>query len=160
SPPNSPRQASVIPVHEDAANQTIKLSPVALWDPNTPNLYQATLCLKRQQEVLDTIWTYFGMRKIDFELAKESGVPAALRVNGVARYLRGALYQSYYPDGVYTASSVETLKEDITQAKKFGFNFLRVHIKVDDPVLYHWADRLGILLMADFPNFGEGGDTP
>src|SRR5262249_55303615 len=69
SPPNSPRQASVIPVHEDAANQTIKLSPVALWDPNTPNLYQATLCLKRQQEVLDTIWTYFGMRKIDFELA-------------------------------------------------------------------------------------------
>src|SRR5262249_10793131 len=124
------------------------------------NLYQATLCLKRQQEVLDTIWTYFGMRKIDFELAKESGVPAALRVNGVARYLRGALYQSYYPDGVYTASSVETLKEDITQAKKFGFNFLRVHIKVDDPVLYHWADRLGILLMADFPNFGEGGDTP
>ncbi|HYG36299.1 MAG TPA: glycoside hydrolase family 2, partial [Clostridia bacterium] len=42
----------------------------------------------------------------------------------------------------------------------FGFNFLRVHIKIDDPLLLYWADKLGILLMADFPNFGEGGDTP
>src|SRR2546421_6830801 len=95
------------------------------------------------------------MRKIDFELAKESGVPAALRVNGVARYLRGALYQSYHPDGVYTATTVETLKDDIAWAKHFGFNFLRVHIKVDDPLLLYWADRLGMLLMSDFPNFGE-----
>ena len=102
---------------------------------------------------------YFGMRKIDFEFAKESGVPAALRVNGVARYLRGALYQSYHPDGVYTATNVETLKKDIEWAKHFGFNFLRVHIKVDDPLLLYWADKLGMLLMADFPNFGEGGDT-
>jgi hypothetical protein len=99
------------------------------------------------------------MRKIDFEIAKESGVPTALRVNGVPRYLRGALYQSFYPDGVYTASSVDVLKNDITHAKRFGFNFLRVHIKVDDPLLYYWADKLGMLIMADFPNFGEGGDT-
>jgi hypothetical protein len=87
-------------------------------------------------------------------------VPAALRLNGVARYLRGALYQSYFPDGVYTASSAETLRNDIRFAKHFGFNFLRVHIKIDDPLLLYWADKLGMLLMADFPNFGEGGDTP
>src|SRR5204863_3107843 len=91
--------------------------------------------------------------------SKNSGVPTALRLNGVARYLRGALYQSYFPDGVYTAASVDTLKKDITYAKNFGFNFLRVHIKVDDPLLLYWADKLGILLMCDFPNFGEGGDT-
>src|SRR5262249_29946850 len=79
--------------------------------------------------------------------------------NGVPRYLRGALHQSFYPDGVYTASSVDVLKNDIAHAKGFGFNFLRIHIKVDDPLLYHWADKMGMLLMADFPNFGEGGDT-
>src|SRR5207248_6747078 len=27
------------------------------------------------------------------------------------------------------------------------------------PLLLYWADRLGMLIMADFPNFGEGGDT-
>ncbi|HWI56887.1 MAG TPA: glycoside hydrolase family 2, partial [Bacillota bacterium] len=126
----------------------------------TPHLYPTLVRLRCRDRVLDTVRTYFGMRKVDFEVAQESGVPAALRLNGVPRYLRGALYQSYYPDGVYTASSVETLKNDILYAKKFGFNFLRVHIKIDDPLFLYWADKLGMLLMADFPNFGEGGDTP
>ena len=35
----------------------------------------------------------------------------------------------------------------------------RIHIKIDDPLLLFYADTLGILLMVDFPNFGEGGDT-
>ncbi len=160
SPPRGEKQRKAIEVRGGVAEQTFDVNPVLLWDPNAPNLYDAMLHLRRGDELLDSIRTYFGMRKIDFELARESGVPAALRVNGVARYLRGALYQSYYPDGVYTAGSVETIKEDIVYAKKFGFNFLRVHIKVDDPMVYYWADKLGILLMADFPNFGEGGDTP
>jgi hypothetical protein len=159
-PPNAPRISVRLKVREEKAESTVKLTPVALWDPNSPHLYEAILQLKRDGHVLDTVRTYFGIRRIDFELANESSVPAALRINGVVRYLRGALYQSYFTDGVYTASSVDTLKDDIAHAKRFGFNFLRVHIKVDDPLLYCWADRLGMLLMADFPNFGEGGDTP
>src|SRR5207247_8232021 len=128
--------------------QTLKFSKAFLWEPNEPNLYHVLLRLRHNSRVADTIHTYFGMRRIDFELSRESGVPAALKVNGVARYLRGALYQSYFPEGVYTASSEETLKNDIAWAKKFGFNFLRVHIKVDDTMLLYWADKLGILLMA------------
>src|ERR1051326_3586524 len=159
SPSDAGVQATVVEVREGVAERTIKLGALRLWDPNTPNLYDISLTLRRKGEALDVVRGYFGMRKIDFELAKESGVPSAIRVNGVPRYLRGALYQSYHPDGVYTATSVETLKNDIAYAKKFGFNFLRVHIKVDDPLLLYWADKLGMLLMADFPNFGEGGDT-
>jgi len=158
--PSSTTQTSKFQVREGTASDRIKLAQVALWDPNSPNLYIATLRLSIQGKPVDTVRTYFGMRKIDFEMSKESGVPSALRVNGMARYLRGALYQSYFPEGVYTAASVETLKDDIAYAKKFGFNFLRIHIKVDDPLLLYWADKLGILLMSDFPNFGEGGDTP
>ena len=159
SPPDSKPLTALLPVRNGLAEGTLKVKPLLLWEPNSPHLYDVVLRLRSQGMVFDTVRTYFGMRKIDFELAKESDVPTALRVNGVARYLRGALYQSYYPDGVYTASSVETLKQDILWAKRFGFNFLRIHIKVDDPQLLYWADKLGILLMADFPNFGEGGDT-
>ena len=75
-------------------------------------------------------------------------------------YLRGALHQSFYPDGVYTAGDASVLRNDIAHAKKCGFDFLRIHIKIDDPLLLHYADTMGILLMLDFPNFGEGGDTP
>ena len=81
-------------------------------------------------------------------------------LNGRALYLRGALHQSFYPDGVYTAGDARTLRDDIAFAKKAGFDFLRIHIKIDDPLLLYYADTLGMLLMADFPNFGEGGDTP
>jgi hypothetical protein len=148
-----------IPVRNGKAEQKIEIPNPVLWDPNQPHLYPVVLRLREGERELDTVRTYFGMRKIDFEMSRE-GVPAALRLNGVARYLRGALYQSYYPDGVYTAACAETLRNDIRYAKQFGFNFLRVHIKIDDPLLLYWADKLGILLMADFPNFGEGGDTP
>ncbi len=159
TPPAAAAQTAVLDVCKGVAEGELTLKSVALWDPNSPNLYSLLLQLRSQQRNIDAVRGYFGLRKIDFELARESGVPAALRLNGVVRYLRGALYQSYFPDGVYTASSAEVLKNDIRSAKKFGFNFLRVHIKVDDPVLLYWADKLGILLMADFPNFGEGGDT-
>jgi hypothetical protein len=158
--PDSTAQSFQLQIRNGLASGETRFSKLALWDPNSPNLYNVQLRRLHQGKVVDTVRTYFGMRKIDFEIAKDSGVPAALRVNGEARYLRGALYQSYFPEGVYTAASVETLKDDIACAKKFGFNFLRIHIKVDDPLLLYWADTLGILLMADFPNFGEGGDTP
>ena len=45
-------------------------------------------------------------------------------------------------------------------AKKVGFNFLRIHIKIEDPLFLYYADTIGMMVMADFPNFGEGGDTP
>ena len=80
-------------------------------------------------------------------------------MNGEPIYIRGALYQSYYPDGIYTAGDAQVLRDDIAYAKRVGFDLLRIHIKVDDPLLLYYADTLGMLLMCDFPNFGEGGDT-
>ncbi|HYG24329.1 MAG TPA: glycoside hydrolase family 2 TIM barrel-domain containing protein [Verrucomicrobiae bacterium] len=157
--PNGTTQTERLMLQGQDASKVIKLRELQLWDPNSPFLYAVHLRLLRGEQVLDTVHSYFGMRKIDFELAKDSQAPTALRVNGVPRYLRGALHQSFYPDGVYTAYSVEVIKNDISYAKKVGFNFLRIHIKVDDPLIYHWADKMGMLLMADMPNFGEGGDT-
>ncbi|MEY2465810.1 MAG: hypothetical protein QOD03_331 [Verrucomicrobiota bacterium] len=152
-------QTSSLKIKDGVADETIKLQTLKLWDPNEPNLYNVQLRLRHGKETQDLVRTYFGMRKVDFEIARESGVPTSLRLNGVPRYLRGALHQSFYPDGVYTASSVDVIKNDIAYGKKVGFNFLRIHIKVDDPLIYYWADKMGMLLMADFPNFGEGGDT-
>lgn len=168
-----------------AAVQTIAVIPLCLWDPNQPDLYRVVLCLheaasapkrggqSRDQSTLaadgkaaiglDEVHSYFGMRKIDAESVvdgESSSAPMILRFNNEPRYLRGALYQSYHPDGVYTAGDAEVIRDDILFAKKAGFNFLRVHIKIDDPLVLYYADTLGILLMCDFPNFGEGGDTP
>ena len=149
-----------IPIRDGKGGQTTKINPLLLWDPNSPHLYDVKFTLRDKKETRDVVRSYFGMRKIDFEESDDPNVPAQLRLNNLPRYLRGALYQSYHPDGVYTAGDVQVLKNDISWSKEFGFNFLRIHIKIDDPLVYYWADKLGMLLMADMPNFGEGGDTP
>lgn len=160
APPDHPVLTTTVEVRDGVAEVKLPIEPLLLWNPNDPSLYELTLHLESGGQRLDTIFSYFGMRKFDAAPSEDSNAPAVLRLNGVQRYLRGALYQSYHPDGVYTAGSVEALKTDILAAKKAGFNFLRVHIKIDDPLLLHYADTLGMLIMADFPNFGEGGDTP
>ncbi|MEW6157371.1 MAG: sugar-binding domain-containing protein [Verrucomicrobiota bacterium] len=159
-PPRGAMRATAIPVRGQVAENKISIRPLLIWNPNEPHLYKVTLRLERGRETLDVVRSYFGMRKLDSAPAEDPTAPAVLRLNGVPRYLRGALHQSYYPEGVYTAADAQTYKNDILYAKKVGFNFLRIHIKIDDPILLYYADALGMMLMADFPNFGEGGDTP
>jgi hypothetical protein len=144
--------------HGGVAEKTIPLGAAVLWDPNAPELYQFQLTLHGTNGS-DTVHGYFGMRSLAAENVETSSAPAALLLNGEPIYLRGALYQSYHPEGVYTAGDVESIKDDILQARRAGFDLLRIHIKVDDPLVLYYADTIGILLMADFPNFGEGGDT-
>ncbi|MEP6936435.1 MAG: sugar-binding domain-containing protein [Chthoniobacterales bacterium] len=147
------------PVTSGLATGAISVDPVFLWDPTNPQLYDLTLTLENGAPA-DVLQSYFGMRSLSAKEMGEIGVPAALCLNGEAIYIRGALYQSYFADGIYTAGDVQVLKDDIAYAKRAGFDLLRIHLKVDDPLLLYYADTLGILLMADFPNFGEGGDTP
>src|SRR5690606_30899763 len=41
-----------------------------------------------------------------------------------------------------------------------GLNGLRIHVKIDSPRKLYWADRLGMLVMADVPNsWGEPTDA-
>ena len=134
--------------------------PLVLWDPGDPQIYQVTYRLVNEEHTFDEVGSYFGMRKISTMAAADEKMPAMLCLNNKPIYLRGALYQSYHPDGVYTATTPGRCATTSRSPGKRGFDFLRIHIKLDDPLLLYYADTLGILLMQDFPNFGEGGDTP
>ena len=155
-----------------------------LWDVDTPHLYHVTLELleesapKTEQDPntaqpnqkparnvmegspgdhnlkIDRIFTYFGMRKVSIAKAP-GGDYQYIYLNNRPIYLLGALNQSFNPEGVYTFLTDEAIRRDVERAKEFGFNFLRLHIKVDEPRLYYWADKLGLLFMCDIPNFGD-----
>ena len=157
--PDGRRFSDTFAVKDGAASGTIALQEAMLWDPVRPHLYHVQFTLRNGTDA-DTVHGYFGVRSLSTTPSDDPASPAALTLNGEAIYIRGALYQSYFADGIYTAGDVQVLKDDIAYAKRAGFDLLRVHIKVDDPLLLYWADTLGILLLADFPNFGEGGDTP
>ena len=132
---------------------SIPSEQLRLWDVDTPNLYDVTLELVAEGTVIDRIFTYFGMRKVSIAKAP-GGDYQYIYLNNRPIYLLGALNQSFSPDGVYTFLTDEAIRRDIERAKEFGFNFLRLHIKVDEPRLYYWADKLGLLFMCDIPNFG------
>lgn len=129
------------------------------WSPETPHLYEIALELKAADGTPgDLVQTYFGLRTIargklpgeDFE---------RVLLNGKPIYLRGALDQSFNPQGIYTAPSDEFLKRDIQLAKDSGLNFLRIHIKPEEPRRLYWADRLGMLIMEDMPNTWRQNET-
>lgn len=159
-PPDAPRFKVALPIEDGVGRATVELSPLTLWDPASPKLYRVVFRL-RHGGLDDVVRGYFGMRKIhSASVAGDDRSPAILHLNNQPIYLRGALYQSYFPDGVYTPRDAQTYRDDVAFAREAGFDFLRVHIKLDDPLLLYHADTVGMLLMQDFPNFGEGGDTP
>ena len=135
---------------------TVRIPPeqLRLWDVDTPNLYDVKLELVAEDTVIDRIFTYFGMRKVSIEKAP-GGDYQYIYLNNRPVYLLGALNQSFNPESVYTFLTDEAIRRDVERAKEFGFNFLRLHIKVDEPRLYYWADKLGLLFMCDIPNFGN-----
>ncbi len=157
--PTGELSAERAPVVAGVAECKVWLGRALLWDPSSPQLYRLELTLHGEGESTDVVHSYFGMRSLAAEPVEEAGSPGALSLNGEPIYLRGALYQSYYPDGVYTAGDTDALRDDIVFAKRAGFDLLRIHIKIDDPLLLYYADTIGMLLMCDLPNFGEGGDT-
>jgi len=137
-PPGGEVEVLKADVKNNSAAVEVKIPHPYIWNPNQPHLYKLAFKLKQKirksrrensdppekvatHRTVDYIQSYFGMRKIDSGPAEDPKAPAVLRLNNVPRYLRGALYQSYHPDGVYTAGDVQTLKEDILAAKKFGF---------------------------------------
>ncbi len=54
---------------------------------------------------------------------------------------------------VYTPFSDEQLDEQFARAKHMGLNCLRTHIKITDPRYYEAADRAGLLIWTELPNW-------
>jgi beta-galactosidase/beta-glucuronidase len=116
-----------------------------LWSPEHPNLYDITFRIKENNQVLDEVNSYFGMRKIAIENGK-------VMLNNQPYYMKLILDQGYFPDGLLTPPSDEAIKKDVELTKEMGFNGARKHQKIEDPRYYYWADRLGILVWGEMAN--------
>lgn len=120
----------------------------ALWDLDAPHLYTLDVVLAEGDRVLDQRSDRFGIRTIEARDGR-------LWLNGRLLYLRGALDQDYYPEGIYTPPSLDFLRAQVRQAKAMGLNCLRCHIKVPDPRYLQAADEEGILVWAEIPSWGR-----
>ena len=128
------------------ARASIEIKNPKLWTPDSPALYEILL-----QAGDDRVKTYFGLRTVSRgkfgNLDHES-----IFLNGQPVYWRGALDQSFNSKGIYTAPSDEFMKHDLELAKAAGIQFLRIHLKADEPRRLYWADKLGMLIVQDMPS--------
>jgi len=128
-----------------------------LWSLDDPFLYEVDAVLSAENAE-DRVATYFGMRRIGVANLPGTQFPY-VTLNNKPIYLQMSLDQSYHPDGFYTFPSDEFMRDEILRSKRIGLNANRIHIKVEVPRKLYWADRLGLLIMADVPNFW-GEPTP
>jgi len=117
-----------------------------LWDTENPNLYTLEASIIHNERIIDSLEETFGMRSIEVREGK-------LLFNQKPLYLMGALDQDFYPKTHYTPPNEEFVRDELILAKEMGLNCLRYHIKVPHRWYMKWADRLGLLIWVDLPNW-------
>ena len=124
-----------------------------LWSPNDPFLYDLKFTLNAENQIVDAVNSYCGLREICL-VKDENGVPR-VHLNHKPIFQYGPLDQGYWPDGLYTAPTDKALRYDIIFSKSLGMNMLRKHIKVEPARWYYHCDQLGMLVWQDMPCGGK-----
>jgi hypothetical protein len=136
----------------------IPIPNARLWSPDDPYLYSIAASLRGDGMATDSVDTYFGMREISVVNLPGTTIPY-VALNGKPIYLQLSLDQAYHPSGFYTFPTDSALRHEILQARLIGLTGLREHIKIEAPRKLYWADRLGVLIMADVPNWWGPPDS-
>ncbi|MFN2483679.1 MAG: sugar-binding domain-containing protein [Candidatus Limnocylindria bacterium] len=115
------------------------------WSVDDPFLYLARATLRLRDGNVETS-VRFGMRSFR---ARDG----QFLLNDEPFYLIAALDQDLYPETIFTVPSVAYLRDEFRMAKELGFNCLRCHLKVPDPVYLDIADEVGLLVWAELPSW-------
>ena len=126
---------------------TLPIKNAKTWSPDSPFLYDLVVTVKKDGKTLDTVKSYFAMRKVS--VGKDAAGYPRIELNNAPLFLFGPLDQGWWPDGLYTAPTDEALKWDIEFTKKLGLNMCRKHIKVEPARWYYWCDKLGLAVWQD-----------
>lgn len=119
---------------------------ITYWAPEHPNLFYVDINLYKENILLDTVHTRFGMRKISVSS------DGRILLNNKPLYQRLVLDQGYWKNSGLTPPSVDAIKFDIQFMKDMGFNGARKHQKFEDPYYYYFADELGLLTWCEMPS--------
>jgi len=141
-----------------AVHLDVPLPNAHRWSLDDPFLHEVTVSVSGNGVLADRVQTYFGMRTISVVDLPGRNYPY-VAINGTPVFLQLALDQAYHPSGYYTFPTDSVLRDEILRARQIGLNGLREHVKIETPRKLYWADRLGVLIMADIPNWWGPPDS-
>lgn len=120
----------------------ISISNGKLWSSETPELYQCQVSLLRDEEVIDTQTTEFGIRTLSW--SKEG-----FFVNGLETKLRGACV--HHDNGMLGACAfAEAEARKVRLLKQAGFNAIRSSHNPCSKSLLEAADRYGMYIIDEY----------
>lgn len=122
------------------------------WSPDHPNLYDVQFILYQDEQLIDHVYSYFGMRKISIEKDR-------VLLNNVTLYQRLILDQGYWAESHLTPPSEEALIQDIDLTLQLGYNGVRKHMKVEDARFLYWCDVKGLLVWSEMAATFEFNDN-
>lgn len=123
-----------------------------LWSAEEPNLYELTLELKVNSDLLETTSINFGFREVEIKNSQ-------LLVNGKAILLKG-VNRHEHDENTGHVISKESMLRDIQLFKLFNINAVRTSHYPNDPYWYDLCDKYGIYVVdeANIESHGMGYD--
>jgi hypothetical protein len=131
---------TVLPGEPAVVRQRVLFRDPALWSPDSPALYAASVSLRSGDSPVDDDVVSFGVRTLSLD--PERG----LRINGESIKLRGACVHS--DNGVLGAATIARSEERrVELLKGAGFNALRSAHNPMSRAMLDACDRYGLLVM-------------
>ncbi|MCR4901821.1 MAG: glycoside hydrolase family 2 protein [Butyrivibrio sp.] len=138
-------------VKKDAAELSVHLNPVTVWDVTNPVMYMVKTELLKGNDVLDVHYTRMGFRRAEF---KKNG----FFLNGRRFLIRGLnRHQSYPYAGYAMPKSMQILDADILK-KELGVNAVRTSHYPQAQSFIDRCDDIGLLVFMEFPGWQHIGD--
>ena len=139
--PRSGEEAATTVDRHGVARLRLSLTDPRRWSPEDPHLYRIEVVTTTASST-DRVTATAGLRRVE----QRDGM---LLLNGERIYLRGVLDQGYWPDTGLTAPTRDVLLRDLDLAADLGYNLVRKHLKFEEPLWLHEADRRGMLVWAE-----------
>lgn len=135
--------------------EILELGTEALfWDEFKPDLYRFVVDLEGQADesrCSDTCTVIFGLRSF-----VSAGKQFA--INGRTTFLRGRHDAGVFPLTAYPSMQSEEWERVMSSAQAYGLNHIRFHSWCPPAAAFVAADRLGLYLQVELPNWANFGE--
>jgi len=133
---------------ENTATLALRMKKARLWSCEHPELYALRTTVTLGGTAVDAVSTSFGVRKIEFH--KDRG----FLLNDRVVKLKGTCnHEDHAGVGIAIPDRLHLWR--LEQLKKMGGNAIRCSHNQNAPAVYDACDRLGILVMDEFREFGD-----
>ncbi|WP_258104718.1 glycoside hydrolase family 2 TIM barrel-domain containing protein [Marinoscillum sp. MHG1-6] len=129
-----------------------KLSGIATWNPEQPNLYEVNFQLYSKNQLVHETSNRFGFRTI--EIRQRDGI----YVNGVKIKFKGVNHHSFWPESGRTTNKQMSI-DDILLMKEMNMNAVRTSHYPPDAHFLDACDSLGMFVLEELAGWHDAYDT-